>query len=145
MDVSNDTRVFEIGEGIVDEGVSSVGGVEDVVVRVFWTRTIKIGGGKGACMEREGVNNASLIASPHESGLISNRLIGDVLGGLGLAKLVDEDEWVVPKVSRIKLFPSFTRMVSVSEEGEGMVAQAGNGNGTGSKAAMNNGGRGAGR
>jgi hypothetical protein len=114
-----------------------MGGVEDVVVCIFRTRTIEIGRGEGACMKREGVDDATFVTSPHELGLVSYRLVGNVLGGLGLAKLVDEDEWVVPKVSRIKFLPAIARVVSVSEGGERMVACAGDGDGTGCKAAMN--------
>jgi hypothetical protein len=89
-------------------------------------------------MKREGVNDTAFITSPHESGLISYWLVGDVLGCLGLAKLVNKDERVVSKVSRIKLLPAFTRVISVSEGGEGMVARAGDRDRTGGKAAMDN-------
>jgi hypothetical protein len=140
MDVSNDARVLEVGKGLVNEGASGMGGVENVVVGVFWTGTVKIGGREGSCMEGKGVNNTTFIASPHKSGLISYWLVGDILGRLGLAKLVNKDKWVVPKVSCIEFLPAFTRMVSVSKGCE-RVACAGNGNGTGGKAAMNDRGR----
>jgi hypothetical protein len=65
VDVSDDARVFEISKGLVDEGAGSVGGVKDVVVRVFGTRAIKIGRGEGACMERKGVNDTAFVTSPH--------------------------------------------------------------------------------
>jgi hypothetical protein len=60
-----------------------------------------------------------------------------------LTELVDKDEWVMPKVSGVKLLPSFTRMVDVSGECERVVARAGDRDGTGSKATMNDRGRGA--
>jgi hypothetical protein len=47
----------------------------------------------------------------------------------------------MPKVSCIKFFPAIARMISVSEGGERMVACAGDGNRTGGKAAMSDGGR----
>jgi hypothetical protein len=71
-------------------------------------------------------------------------LVGNVLGGLGLAKLVNENEWVVPKVSHVKLLPAFARVVSVSDESEGVVARAGDRDGTGGKAAVDDRGRRAG-
>jgi hypothetical protein len=143
MDVSNDARVLEVSKSLVDEGANSVGGVEDVVVRIFRTGAVEIGGREGACVKREGIDDTAFLASAHESGLVSNRLIGDILGGLGLTELVDEDEWVVPKVSHVKLFPTLARVVSVSESGERMVACAGNRNRAGGKAAVDNRGRGA--
>jgi hypothetical protein len=94
-------------------------------------------------MKGEVVNDTAFVTSPHKSGLVPYRLIGNVLGGLGLTKLIDEDEWVVPKVSRIKFFPAIARVVSVSESGERMVACASDGDGTGGKAAVDNRGRGA--
>jgi hypothetical protein len=143
MDVSNDARVLEVGKGIVDEGAGSVGRMENVVVRIFRTRTVKVGGGERSCVKREGINDTAFIAGPHESGFIAYWLVGDILGHLGLAKLVNKDEQIVPKVSSVKLFPSFTRMVSVSGEGEGVVARARDRDGTSSKAMMDNRGRGA--
>jgi hypothetical protein len=141
MDVSDDARVLEVSKGVVDKGAGSVGGVEDVVVRVFRTRAIEVGRGEGSCVKREGINDTAFIASAHESGFVSYWLVGDVLGGLSLAELIDKNEWVVPKVSGVKLLPSFARMVSVSEEVEGVVARAGNRDRTSGKAAMDNRGR----
>jgi hypothetical protein len=142
MDVSNDARVLEIGKGIVDEGAGSVRGMKNVVVCIFRTRAIEIGGWERTRIERERVNDTAFLASPHKSGLISYWLVGNILGGLGLAKLVDEDEWVMSKVSHVKLLPALARVVNVSEEGEGMVTHTGNRNGTGGKAVMDDGGRG---
>jgi hypothetical protein len=144
VDISDNARVLEVSKGIIDEGTGSVGGVENVVVRIFGTWAIEIGRGEGACMKREGVDYTAFLTSTHESGLVSYWLVGDVLGGLRLAELVDEDERIMPKVSGVKLLPSFARMVSISDEGEGVVARAGDGNGTGGKAAVDNGSRGAG-
>jgi hypothetical protein len=113
--------------------------VKNVVVRVFGTRAVKVGGRKRTCVKREGMDDTAFLASTHKPGLVSYWLVCDVLGGLSLAKLVNENERVVPEVSRVKLFPSFTRMVGVSGEGEWVVARAGDGNGTSGKAAMDNG------
>jgi hypothetical protein len=95
-------------------------------------------------MERKGIDGTAFLTSTHESGLVPYRLVRDVLRGLGLTKLVDENKGVMPEVSGVKLLPPFARMVSVSEEGEGVVACTGDGDGTGGKAAMDDRGRRAG-
>jgi hypothetical protein len=143
VDVSNDARVLEVSKGVIDKGAGSVGGVENVMVRVFRTRATEVGRREGACVERERVNDTAFLTSAHESGLVSYWLVCDILGGFGLAKLINEDERVVPKVSHVELLPAFTRVASVSDKGEGVVARAGDRDGTGGKAAMDDGGRGA--
>jgi hypothetical protein len=144
VDVSDDARVLEVSKSLVDKGTSGVGRMKNVVVRVFGTRAIEVGRREGLCMEREGVDDTAFVTSPHKPGLVSYGLVGDVPGSFGLAKLVDENERVVSKVSRVEFLPTFTRVVSVSEGGERMVARAGDGNGTGGKATMDDRGRGAG-
>jgi hypothetical protein len=141
MDVSDDARVFEVSEGIVDESAGSVGGVENIVVRILGTGTTEVGRGEGMRVERERVNDTTLLTSTHESGLIPYQLVRDVFGSLGLAKLVNENEGVVPKVSRVKLLPALARMIDVSGNGEGVVARAGDRDGAGSKATMDDRGR----
>jgi hypothetical protein len=142
VDISDDARVLEVSKGIVDKGTGSVGGMEEVVVCVFGTRVVEVGRGEGACVKRERIDDTAFLASAHELGFVSYWLVGDVLGGLSLAELVDKNEWIVPKVSGIKLLPSFARMVGVSDEGEGVVTRTGDGDGTGGKAAMDDRGRG---
>jgi hypothetical protein len=122
MDVSNDARIFEISKGLINEGAGDVGRVENVMVRVFGTRAIEVGGRKGAHVERKGIDYTAFLTSTHESGLIPNRLIGDVLGGLGLTELVDENKWIMPKISHVKFLPALARMVGVSGKSEGVVA-----------------------
>jgi hypothetical protein len=53
MDVSDDTRVLEVSKGVINEGAGSVRGMKNVVVRIFRTRTIEIGGGERTCVEGE--------------------------------------------------------------------------------------------
>jgi hypothetical protein len=144
MDVSDNARVLEVSKGVVNEGASGVGGVEDVVVRIFRTRAIKVGGGKRTCVEGERVDNTAFLASTHESGLISNWLVGDVLSGLGLAELVNENERIVPRVRGVKFLPSITRMVCVSGNGKRVVARASDGYGAGGVTAMDDRSKGAG-
>jgi hypothetical protein len=122
VDISNNSRVFEVSESLVDECASGMGGMEQVVVHVFQTWVIEVGGRKWLHMEWKGINNTTFSTSAHKVHLISNGLVGDVLGGLCLTKLIYENEWVVPKVSCIKLLPAFTRVVKVSGEGKGVVA-----------------------
>jgi hypothetical protein len=88
-------------------------------------------------MEWEEVNDATFVASTYETGLISDRLVGNVLGSLCLTKLVHEDEWIVSRVSHIKLLPAFARVVSTSDKW--VVTQASNRDGAGCKAAVDNG------
>jgi hypothetical protein len=53
MDVSNDARVLKVSKCVVNKGASSVGGMEDVMVRVFRTRAIEIRGGERTHVEGE--------------------------------------------------------------------------------------------
>jgi hypothetical protein len=144
VDIGNDPRVLEIGKSIINKGAGSVGGVKDVVVHIFGTRAVEVGERKRMCVEREGVDNSAFLASAHKLGLISNWLVGDVFGSFSLAKLIDEDEWIIPKVSCIKLLPAFTRMVRVSSIGKRMVTRASDRDRAGGKATMDDRGRGAG-
>jgi len=49
--VSYNARVPEVVEGIVDDKATSAAGVEDSMVGVFNTRTIKVGSRKSLCMK----------------------------------------------------------------------------------------------
>jgi hypothetical protein len=145
MDISNDARVFEVSKGLVNKGAGGVGRMKNVVVHIFGTGAIEVGGREGSCVERKGVDDTTFLASAHESGLIPNWLIGDVLGGLGLTELVDEDEWIMSEVSRVKLLPALTRVISIKGKSEGVVTRAGDGDRASGKAAMDDRGRRAGK
>jgi hypothetical protein len=121
VDISHHTRVPKRGHSIVNKFSSSVGRVKEVVVCVFGTRAADIGQGVGVYMERKGMNSSSFLPSIHEASLISYWLISNVLGGLGLAKLVDKNKQIMPRVSSIELLPSFTRVISVGDDREGVV------------------------
>jgi len=71
MDVSYDSRVSKIDNGIVNALKCCVGRVEDVVVRILRTRSSEIRRREGASVQGHGVDCRILLPSPQEPCLIS--------------------------------------------------------------------------
>ena len=113
VDISDNTRVFEVYDGIVDEESGGRGRMEDVEVIVFDPRTIEIGSGMCACMEGDGIFRVAALASPYKVSVDPNLSEGDVACHLILTILIEEDKRVLLHITVVVLTPSGSWMVQV--------------------------------
>ena len=113
INVSDNTRILEINNGIVDEESGSGGGVENVEVVIFDPRAIEIGSGMCACMERNGEFRVAMLASPYKVSINPDLPEGDITCHLILSILIEEDKRVLPCITAVVLAPSNSWMVWV--------------------------------
>jgi len=78
INVSNNTRILEINNGIVDEESGSGGRVENVKVVIFDPRAIEIGSRVCTCMEGDGKLRVAMLASPYKVSIDPSLPEGDV-------------------------------------------------------------------
>ena len=115
IDVSNNTGILEIDDGIVDEESGSGGRVENVEVIIFDPRMIEIWGGMCLCMEGDRELRVAVLASPYKVSIDPNLPEGDVTCYLVLPVLIEEDKRVLPRITAVILAPSGSWMVWVIE------------------------------
>ena len=113
IDVSDNTRVFEIYNGVVDEKTRSRGWVEDVEVIVLDPRAIEIGCGMCSCVEGNGVFGFAMLASPYKMSINPNLSKGDVTCHLILPILIEEYKWVLPHITTVIFAPPIPWMIQV--------------------------------
>jgi len=111
IDVSNNTGILEIDDGIVDEKSGSGGRVENVEVVIFDPRAIEIGSGMCTCMEGDGKLRVATLASPYKVSIDSDLPEGDITCHLILSVLIEEDKRVLPRITAVVLAPSSSWMV----------------------------------
>jgi len=115
IDVSNNTRILEIDDGVVDEKLGSGRGVENIEVVIFDPRAIEIGGRVCMCMEGDGKLRVAALASPYKVSIDPNLPEDDIACHLILPILVEEDERVLLCITAVVLAPSISWMVRVIE------------------------------
>ena len=113
INVSDNTRILEIDNSIVDEESGSGGRVEDVKVVIFDPGTIEIGSRMCACMEGDGELRIAVLASSYKVSIDPNLPEGDVTCHFILPVLIEEDERVLPRITAVILAPSSSWMVRV--------------------------------
>ena len=113
INVSDNTGILEINDGIVNEESGSRGGVENVEVVIFDPRAIEIGGGVCTCMEGNRKLGITPFASSYKMSVDPNLPEGDIVCHLVLPVLVEEDEQVLSRVTTVVLAPSNSWMVWV--------------------------------
>jgi len=111
--VSNNTRVFEIYNGIVDEESRHRRGMEDVEVVVLDPKTVKIGRGMCTCMKGNGVLGIPLLVDPYNVSVNSNLPKSDISCYFVLPILIEKDEGVLPCITTVVLTPPNSWMVRV--------------------------------
>jgi len=111
IDISDNTRVLEIYDGVVDEESRGRRGVENIEVVVFDPRMIEIGGRVCLHVKRDGVLWVPLLANPYNVSVNSHLPTSDILCYLILTILVEEDEGVLPRITIVILTPSIPWMV----------------------------------
>ena len=128
IDVSNNTRVFEIYNGIVDKESGGGEGVKDVEVVILDPGVIEIRRGMCMCVEGNGVLRVTLLANSYDVSIDSNLSESDISCYFVLPILIEEDKRVLLCITAIVLTPSETWMIWVVY----LYAELGNvGDGTG--------------
>jgi len=113
INVSNNTRILEIDNGIVDEESGSGGRVENVKVVIFDPGAIEIGSRVCTCMEGNGKLRVATLVSPYKVSIDPSLPEGDVVCHLVLPILIEEDKRVLPRITAVILAPSNSWMVRV--------------------------------
>jgi len=113
INVSDNTRVFKIYNGVVDKESRGGGRVEDVEVVVFDPRAVEIGRGVCSCMEGNGVLGIALLASPYKVGVDPNLSKGDVSRDFVLPILIEKDKGVLPRITAVVLAPSEAWVIGI--------------------------------
>ena len=113
INVSDNTRVLEIYDGVVDEKSGSGGRVEDVEVVIFDPRSIEIGRRVCTCVKGNGVFGVALLANSYKVSIDPNLSEGNVSCYFILSVLIEEDEGILSQVTAVVLAPSETWMIGV--------------------------------
>ena len=115
IDVSDNTRVFEIDNGIIDEESGGRGRMKNVEVIIFDPRMIEIWCGMHSCIKGDRVLGVAALANPYNVSINANLSKGDVACHLILTILIEEDKWVLLHVTMIIFTPPSSWMVRVIE------------------------------
>jgi len=113
INVSDNTGILEIDDGVVDEESGSGGGVENVEVVIFDPRAIEIGGRVRTCVEGNRKLGVTPFASSYKVSVDPNLPESDIACHLILPVLVEEDKWVLPRITMVILAPSSSWMIWV--------------------------------
>jgi len=105
IDISDNTRVFEVYDGIVNEELGGRGGMENVEVIILDPRVVEIWSGMCLHMKGDGVFGVSLLANPYNVSVNPNLPKGDVLCYLILTILIEEDKRVLLHITAVVLTP----------------------------------------
>ena len=113
--VSDNTRVFEIDNGVVNEELGGRGWVENIEVVIFDPRAIEIGGGMCLHMKRNGVFRVSLFADSYDVSVNPNLPESNVMCYLILSILIEKDKRVLPHITTVVLAPPDSWVIWVVE------------------------------
>jgi hypothetical protein len=106
IDVSNNTRVFEVYDGVVNEELGGRGGMENIKVVILDPRVVEIWSGMCLRMKGNGIFGVSSFANPYNVSVNPNLPKGDVSRYLVLTILIEKDEGVLPRITAVVLTPS---------------------------------------
>ena len=113
INVSDNTRIFEVYDGVVDKKLGGGRGVKDVEVVILDPRVIEIGRRVCACMKGDGVFGISPLTNSYNVSVNSNLSEGDVLHYFVLPVLIEKDKGVLLCITTVVLTPSRSWMVRV--------------------------------
>ena len=113
INVSNNARVFEVYNGVVDEELGGGRGVKNIEIVIFDPRVVEIGRGMCMCMERDGVLGVSPFADSYNMSINPNLSEGDVSCNFILSILIEEDQGVLPHITAVVLAPSDSWVIGV--------------------------------
>jgi len=113
VNISDNTGILEIDDGVVDKELGSGGGVENVEVVIFDPRAIEIGGRVCTCVEGNRKLGVTPFASSYKVSVDPNLPESDIACHLILSVLVEEDKWVLPRITAVILAPPSSWMIWV--------------------------------
>jgi len=113
VNVSDNTGILEINDGIVDKESGGGGGMEDIEVVVFDPGTIEVGSGMCTGVEGNGELGIAMFASSYKVSVDPNLSKGDIARHLVLPVLIEEDEWILPRITAVVLAPPMSWVVRV--------------------------------
>jgi len=113
INISDNTRVFEVYDGIVDEESGGGGRMEDIEVVILDPRAIEIGGRVCVCVKGNGVFGVSPLANSYNMSVDSDLSEGDVSCYFVLPILIKEDKGVLLRITAVVLAPSSSWVVRV--------------------------------
>ena len=113
IDVSNNTGILEIDDGIVDEESGSGGWVENVEVVIFDPRMVEIGSRVCMCVKGNRKLGVTPFVSSYKMSVDPNLPKSNVACHLILPILIEEDKWVLPRITAVVLAPSSSWMIWV--------------------------------
>jgi len=128
IDVSDNTRILEVYDSIVNEKSGGRGRVEDIEVIIFDPRAIEIGRGVCSHMKGNGVLGVSPFSDSYNVSVNPNLSEGNVSCDFILSVLIEEDKRVLLHITTVVLAPSISWMIWVVK----LLSELGNvGDGTG--------------
>jgi len=113
VNISDNTGILEINDGVVDEESGSGEGVENIEVVIFDPRAIEIGSRVCMCMEGNGKLRTATLASSYKVSVDPSLREGDIVCHLVLPVLIEKDKQVLPHITTVVLAPSSSWMVQV--------------------------------
>ena len=113
INISDNTGVFKINDGVVDKKSGSGGRMEDVEVVIFDPRSVEVWRGVCTCVKRNGVFRIALLVNSYKVSINPNLSEGDVLCYFVLPILIEEDQRVLSRITAIVLAPSETWVIWV--------------------------------
>ena len=115
IDISDNTGVFEIYDGVVDEKSRCGGRMKDIEVIIFDPRTIEVWSRMCSHMKRDRILGIALLMSPYKVSIHTNLSKSDVMCHLILTILVEENKGVLPRITAVILAPPVPWMIRVIE------------------------------
>ena len=115
INISNNPRILEIYDGVVDEKAGGGGWMEDIEVIIFDPRMIEIGSGMCSRMKGNGILRIAMLASPYKVSVNANLSEGNITCHLVLTMLIEEDKGVLPCITAVVLTPSVSWMIWIIE------------------------------
>jgi len=113
IDISDNPRILEIYDSIVNEELGCGRGVKNVEVVIFDPRSIEIGSRVCTCVKGDGVFGITLLADPYDMSINPNLPESDIACHLILSILIEKDKWVLPCITVVILALSGSWMVRV--------------------------------
>ena len=103
VDISYDSRVPKVVEGIINDKIRSAAGVEDSVISVFDTWTEKVGGRVGSYMKGGAIDGLVFAFCPLVDNPIVDWEVPNVFGHTWPGISANEDKGVVAGITRVKV------------------------------------------
>jgi len=113
INISNNTRVFEIYDGIVDEESGGGGGVENVEVIVFDPRIVEIGRGMCLCVKGNRELRVALFANSYNVSIHTDLSKSDIACHLILTILIEEDKGILLHITVVIFTPPISWMIRI--------------------------------